>query len=473
VTATWVAPPPAPPRPDLVVEDNHVNPIPADQRHGGPAQQFFLWFGGNVNVFNVVLGGVLIVMGLTFWQAVLAIAAGTMIGALLIALHASQGPRLGVPQMIQSRAQFGFDGASFLFAAVLILNLGFIAAQLVIEAQSLNQVWAVLPVPAWIAILTPPALAIGVYGYRWVHRAAQVTAVVVGLTLAVMAIQAIGHGPLPAAQAHLTAPHAGVFVAGVALLVIDMLSFGPFVSDYSRYVPRRVPARRLILAIWTGNVTSTIGSCVLGAYLAALLPQLGTVAAIGQISGRAALVIMAASLVNGCAFNAYTGALQVIALGQLVPRWRASRPSRALRVTAMTAVMLAGMVIALLGYRSFVAELGNFLDVLLLVFVPWSAVNLTDYFLIRRGHYDISAFSDRDGAYGHWAWRGLAAYAAGLVLEIPFIDQTYYTGPLVRHLGGADISWIVGFAAAGLAYLALARCCQQPAAARLTMAGKS
>jgi NCS1 family nucleobase:cation symporter-1 len=436
-----------------MVEDNHVNPIPASQRHGGPWQQFALWFGGNTNVFNIVLGAVVVALGLTFVQAVIAITVGTVIGALLIALHASQGPKLGVPQMIQSRAQFGFDGASILFVAVLVLNVGFVSAQLVIQGQALNQVWAVLPVPAWIILLTPPALAIGVYGYRWVHRSAQVTAVVVGVTLVVMAVQAASHGSLPAIQTHLTRPHAGVFMSGIALLVIDMLSFGPFVSDYSRYVPEQVPARRLIIAIWVGNVTATVGSCVLGAWLAALLPQLGTVAAIGQISGRAVLVIMAASLVGGCAFNAYTGSLQLIGLGQLVSRWREARPSRVLRVTAMTAVMLVGMVIALLGYKSFVSELGNFLNLLLMIFIPWSAVNLTDYFLIRHGRYDVRAFSDRDGKYGRYAWRGLAAYGTGLLLEIPFIDQTYYTGFLVHHLGGADISWIVGFAAAGSTYL--------------------
>ena len=77
---------------------------------GAPWQQFCFWFGGNVNVFNVVLGGVAVSIGLTFWWALIAITAGTMIGALLIALHATQGPRLGVPQSIQSRGQFGFYG---------------------------------------------------------------------------------------------------------------------------------------------------------------------------------------------------------------------------------------------------------------------------------------------------------------------------------------------------------------------------
>ena len=118
------------------VETHHIDMIPAGARHGKPWQQFAFWAGANVNVFNVVLGGVVVSIGLTFWWAIIAIAAGTLTGALFIALHATQGPRLGVPQTIQSRGQFGFYGAAFLFPCVLLLNVGFIAAQLVIQSQS-------------------------------------------------------------------------------------------------------------------------------------------------------------------------------------------------------------------------------------------------------------------------------------------------------------------------------------------------
>ena len=80
-------------------------------------------------------------------------------------------------------------------------------------------------------------------------------------------------------------PSAGLFLAGVVLLVIDMLSFGPFVSDYTRYLPARTNGRRLFWAIYTSNVLATVISCAIGAYLAALLPSLAPVAAIGKISG--------------------------------------------------------------------------------------------------------------------------------------------------------------------------------------------
>src|SRR5579859_6622831 len=74
------------------VENRHIDHIPASERHGKPWHQFAFWFGGNVNVFNVVMGAVAVSIGLTFWSALIAIAVGTVIGALLIALHATQGP---------------------------------------------------------------------------------------------------------------------------------------------------------------------------------------------------------------------------------------------------------------------------------------------------------------------------------------------------------------------------------------------
>ena len=50
------------------VENRHIDHIPAGARHGKPWHQFAFWFGGNVNVFNVVLGAVTVSIGLTFWR---------------------------------------------------------------------------------------------------------------------------------------------------------------------------------------------------------------------------------------------------------------------------------------------------------------------------------------------------------------------------------------------------------------------
>ena len=435
------------------VETHHIDMIPAGARHGKPWQQAAFWAGANINVFNVVLGGVVVSIGLTFWWAIIAIAAGTLAGALFIALHATQGPRLGVPQTIQSRGQFGFYGAAFLFPCVLLLNVGFIAAQLVIQSQSAQGVIGSLSIPEWILILAVPAVVIGIFGYRWIHRVMQATVVIVGLSMIIMLIQGLRYGSLPAKETTLHAPTAGLFLAGAALLVIDMLSWAPFVSDYTRYLPVNTSGRRLFWAIYAGNIVSTIVACTIGAYLAALLPSLGPVAAIGKISGKWALVILTLSLINSDTLNAYTGAFQVLALGNMWRRFKSV--SVMLRVVPFICVMAVGVLIALLGYKHFVSNLSNFLDVLLVIFIPWSAVNLTDYFLVRRGNYDVTAFFIPDGVYGKVAWRGLVAYAVGLAAEWPFVSQPDYVGPFVSHLGGADISWLVGFFVSAVVYLIL------------------
>lgn len=437
------------------IESHHIERIPEEARHGKPWHQFAFWFGGNVNVFNVVLGGVVVTVGLTFWWAVIAITIGTLIGALLIALHATQGPKLGVPQTIQSRGQFGFYGATFMFPAVLALNIGFIAAQLVIQAQSMQGVISSVSITAWIVILTIPAVVIGIFGYRWIHRVMQATAVVVGVTLVIMLVQGLRYGPLPAAESSMSAPSFGLFIFGVALLTIDMLSFGPFVSDYTRYLPAETNGKRLFWAIYSGNVVATIGSCVIGAYLTALLPKDFVVTAVGTISGKWALIIMAFSLINACTFNAYTGAFQVLSVANMFTRLKSA--SVTLRVVPFIVVMAAGAAVAFIGYKSFVSNLTNFLEVLLLIFIPWSAVNLADYFIVRRGEYHVASFFMASGRYGRFMWPGLVAYAIGLLAEWPFVNQLDYVGPLVNAIGGADLSWLVGWIIAAGAYLLLIR----------------
>ena len=161
-------------------------------------------------------------------------------------------------------------------------------------------------------------MVIGIFGYRWIHWVMQATAVVVGVSLVIMLAQGLRYGALPAHETTWARPTFGLFLAGVALLVIDMLSFGPFVSDYTRYLPAQTSGRRLFWGIYAGSVLATFFSCAVGAYLGALLPALGPVAAVGKVSGSWALVIMAVSLINANTFNAYTGSFQVLAFGEHV-----------------------------------------------------------------------------------------------------------------------------------------------------------
>ncbi len=67
----------------------------------------------------------------------------------------------------------------------------------------------------------------------------------------------------------------------------------------------------------------------------------------------------------------------------------------------------------------------------------------------------MASFFIPGGRYANFACRGLLAYAVGLAAEWPFVSQPDYTSPLVSHLDGADISWVVGWFVAALVYLLL------------------
>ena len=256
-----------------------------------------------------------------------------------------------------------------MFPAVLVLNIGFIAAELVIQAQAMTGVTAALSIPEWIVVLAVPSAVIGIFGYRWIHRVMQATAVVVGVALVVMLD--------PGAAARLAArPPRPLWPArppacswpGSRCWSSTCCRSARSSSDYTRYLPARTNGRRLFWAIYAGNVLATVVSCAIGAYLAALLPTLPRSAAVGQISGKWALVIMALSLVNANTFNAYTGSFQVIAFGSMWRRFKAE--SVAVRVIPFLAVLAAGTVIACYGYQQFVTNLSNFLDDLLVLLHP-------------------------------------------------------------------------------------------------------
>jgi len=122
--------------------------------------------------------------------------------------------------------------------------------------------------------------------------------------------------------------------------------------------------------------------------------------------------------------------------------------------------MAAGVVSTVLALHAsgdFVTQFGNLLAILLYLFTPWTAINLVDFYMVRKGHYSIREIFNPRGMYGKWNWRGLVAYGAGFVAMIPFFSTDAYRGPVARALGGADIAMLVGLPVAAVVYLITCR----------------
>ena len=148
----------------------------------------------------------------------------------------------------------------------------------------------------------------------------------------------------------------------------------------------------------------------------------------------------------------YGGSLTLISA---IDSFSKVRPTATVRIVTIVVTAVLSLVPALLIGADFLTNFEDFLLLVLYLFIPWTAVNLVDYYIVRRGHYAIAEIFNPRGLYGRWGWRGIAAYLLGFAAMLPFLSTSKYTGFVANDLKGADISMFVGLPVAGLLYFAL------------------
>jgi purine-cytosine permease-like protein len=449
-------------QPEGGIELHSIDWIPDTERHGKVWLQGPFWFLGNFQPFTVgigILGPTL--FGLSVAQTAIAGILGILFGTIFMAFHATQGPTFGLPQMIQSRAQFGYRGVILVLAATAFTFVMFNVVDTVIIKLGINAIYGISPTVVAVAIAIV-AVVLAIYGYDWLHKVFQVLFWVSLPFWVVMTIGIItGHGggaePKPAEMT------VAGFLSMFTVAASYNITYAPYVSDYSRYLPRDTSVRSIVASVFFGASGSPMWLIPLGAWLGAALgasdPLVGIHDAGNNVVGGlgtvlAALAVLA--LVATMGMNAYSGMLTVVTAMDSIRPVTTSRSLRIIVILVLAAIwLLLGNVL-----ENATQTLNNSLLVMLYLLAPWTAVNLMDYFFVRRGHYAIADLFTPNGIYGAWAWRGIVAYVIGVLVEIPFMVLTgdgAYVGPIAVNLQYVDISWIVGMLVAGGLYFAFTR----------------
>ncbi|MEE1816806.1 cytosine permease [Streptomyces sp. SP18ES09] len=455
---------PVPPTPGerLAMERRTIEVIPDAERHGTPRSQFTLWFGANMQITAIVDGALSVVFGADALWAIPALLLGNVLGGIVMALHSAQGPRLGVPQMISSRAQFGVHGAVLPLLLVILMYLGFAATGSVLAGQALSAMLHLDDTRIGILVFGVLTAVVAVTGYRLIHAAGRVATVAGVLGLGYLLVRVFTQYDV-GAHVGIKGFEASTFLLAVGLGAGWQLTFGPYVADYSRYLPRTTSARATFWSTFAGSVIGSQWAMTLGALTAAVAGQAfltDQVGFLGELAGPAAvallihLVIVVGKLTVNC-LNAYGGFMAMLTtVTAFDGRSRISATARAASIVGFTAVSIG---IALAASADFLDNFKNFVLLILTVFTPWSAINLVDYYLISRERVDVPALYDPRGRYGRWNVTALTCYVVGVAVQVPFLATKLYTGPLTERLGGADISWIVGLAVTAALYGVWAR----------------
>jgi nucleobase:cation symporter-1, NCS1 family len=358
--------------------------------------QFGLW--GNLGVSLLGFTGAIFVLQpggtgtpeLSLAAALAAIVVGTLLGTLPVALAGLLGTRTGAPAMVLLRGLFG-GRLSYLPTVLNILQcVGWGVFELVTIATAAHTVAPALPKWAYVLIAggATALLTIRPLGAIRVLRKYATGAVLV--IMIYLLVQLLRH-PLPGFT---HGSWSGYWVATDTVVAVA-ISWAPLAADYTRHSR----SQRAAFTGALGGYSVTQILCYVIGLLALVTVAHGNPdkiygAFIALPVGALCFAILAARELDQAFADLYSTA---VSTQNLRPLW--DRRILAVTITALTTAGALWLNIA--DYENFLVLIGS-------VFVPLSAVLIADYFVVSRGHWDLSAAARS-------RWLMLVPWAAGFV----------------------------------------------------------
>ncbi|TQM35395.1 purine-cytosine permease family protein [Pseudonocardia cypriaca] len=458
---------------EAALETRGIEPVPADERHGRPAQLFWVWFAANISILGLPLGATLVALGLTVWQAVVVAAIGSVGSFAIVGAVSIAGRRGGAPGLTLSRAVFGARGNIGPTAVSLISRLGWETVNTTTAAFALLSLCTILfgASPAatdhpWLTVacitvfvlLTVVVSGLGhavlVSVQRWATWVFGALNIVVGAFLVATVDWAAVGAATPAPV--------GTMIAGVGIIAAGTgIGWANASADVSRYQAPGVKAGSLVLSAAAGAGIPLVLLISLGSMLAAGDPSLADagdpVAAIRAMlpTWMAVPYLVAAfgGLLLSNHLSVYSAGLTTLTLGLRMPRVYA--------VVVDVVVTFVGAIYFILVADDFYGPFIAFISLLAVPITAWVGVFATD--MLRREHYDPVALMDvrRTSAYwyrGGVEWRAVTAWAAAIVAGYLFVtagpsDAPWFSGPLAGSWFGENgLGWVVTFVVAAGIY---------------------
>jgi len=450
------------------VEQYSVDTIAHEDRTSRPIDLFRIQFGG-ANTFATVILGTLPVLlfGLSFAEAVLAILVGVALGALVLCPMGLFGPRTGTNNAVSSGAHFGTAGrviGSFLslLTAVAFFSISvWVSGDAVVGALGrLAGVADSQPLRAAVyAIIGVLVMVVVVYGYQFMLLVNKV--VVVGnsvlFLLGIAAYASVFDPGYTSSTGYLLGSFWPTFVLSVLVVMGNPVSFGAFLGDWSRYIPASTPKRRLI------------GATLL-AQAATLVPFMFGVATATLVAGESDYVVALVQasplwftfplIVVAFLGGMSTGITSLYGTGldfsSVFPRFSRVQASLLIGSIAFVFILVGRLLTDLF------ASVNAFIGLIIVCTTPWMVIMIIG-FAVRRGFYlprDLQVFNRGEvgGAYrfsGGVNWRPVIAWVVGAASGLLFV---YYppllVGPLSAAVaGGIDVSLPVSIGVAAVLYL--------------------
>ena len=459
-----------------MVESHGIEIIPDADRTAHINDFLRIAWGGGNSLATAVLGAFPIVFGLSFWQALAATVLGVTLGALLLAPMAIFGPINGTNNAVSSSAHFGVVGRMVGSLLSLLTAISFVsisvwssgdavvgAAHRLFGLTSSDAVFAVAYGTFALAIL-----AVAIYGYRvmlLVNKVAVVAASLLFLLGFWVFLPAFDPAFAGAGLAWGKGPFWPAFIGATLVVLANPISFGAFLGDWTRYLPRDTDKRKLMAASVVaqllslvpfvfGLVTTTLIARQAGHYLEQL-DYTGGLLAIAPPAFVAPLLALA--LLSGMS----TGTTSLYGTGldfcSVIPAFN--------RVQATLAIGVVAAALIFIGRFGFnlVDAISTFVSLIVVMTTPWMVIMSVGY-LLRRGHYlpeAMQVFNRGQSGGPYWYTRGwhvpaMAAWGLSSGLALLMVNMPgHFVGWLGQFAGGLDLSLLAALILPAVLYPAL------------------
>lgn len=444
----------------LNLETRSIDYVPLAERHGKAWHLWPIWFCGEAHLTTLAVGIIGVGMGANLFWSAIAIFLGCAFGTLFMAGHSTQGPQMGLPQLIQSRPQFGYLGAILVYVVAIATYVGYNAFNQLLVGQTLHELFNAPEEGSAIAF-SLLAIIMAIAGYNTFHKVQRALAFILIAVMLVFTVGLFIFVKLPADQLSVSGFKATPFLAQFFVAAAYQLSWAIYVSDYSRYLPANVSVRSSFWWTYMGAMIGGVWMMLIGALAAALSPGQNLAKGLVMLGnmlfsgfGEFLLILAVLSLVTSAAQNFYGASITLLSIADTV---KTQKSTLLKRIISMGVVGGTAILIAMTASDNFVKDFGDFLAILLYLFTPWTAINLVDFYKVRHGKFSIREIFKPNGIYGKWNLRGIGAYVAGFVAMLPFSNTGIYTGYIAAKLDGADVSMLVGLAVSAVVYWWLCR----------------
>ena len=426
----------------MTLERVGIERIPTESRQGKPLSLFNLWFAANLTIADFALGFIPISLGMNFLSSLISIIIGNILGAAVVGFSAIMGPRTGYPQMMGTTNSMG-RRIMRLFGVVNLSNtVGWFVVNNILSVLALYLIFGttyLLLIPLFVLVV----YVVAYLGHNYIHRVERILSYVLGVLFVIILAKVLFFSPLQmTSMSGLSLSSVSLdisFFGMIAFTYSYLMSWGPYASDYSRYLPNNISLKKVFFNTFLGSLISTTFVEIVALIISFITLSGSSISALKDVSGTLyplSLVTIALGGIAANVLNLYSASLSGLVGGIKISRTR-----------FVGIVAIVGAVLSMLFYNGFYNFFESFLLVLDYWISPWVAILIIDFVILKRQKLNFEK---------KYNWNGVLAYVIGLAVSIPFMNiylgSFNYTFIFSKFLGGIDISYFIGFVVAGLVY---------------------